>query len=136
MLANGYMVEESSRKQNIYGHIDFFVEHTSNPNSKKISIDVKGNRHLDCIWLELKNVRGNKGWLECCSDVIAFDIVELDSFCFFRRKDLLDFASKFKEIAKDKTEFNKLYTRKGRKDVLVKVKYEDINKLEIKKIKY
>jgi len=49
---------------------------------------------------------------------------------------LLDFASKFKEIAKDKTEFNKLYTRKGRKDVLVKVKYEDINKLEIKKIKY
>ena len=36
----------------------------------------------------------------------------------------------------DKKDYNKFYTRKkwGKKDVLVKVKYEDIKHLEIKKI--
>ena len=128
MKANGLEVTKSTRSEDIKQHIDYWL-HLPVFNSR-FSVDVKGNRHLDCIWLELKNVRGNKGWLDCCSNYIVLDIAELGGFCFFDRVRLLNFAQQFKEVAKNKTEFYKLYTRKGRKDVLVKVRYEDIKHIE------
>lgn len=128
MLSRGNTCVKSSRSDDMQKHIDFYVN--------DIPIDVKGNRHLDTIWLELKNVKGDKGWLECCSDYIVFDVVELNSFCFFDRNDLLLYASRFKEIAKDKTEYKKRYTRKNRLDVLIKVRYNDIKHLQKQIIEY
>lgn len=125
----GNVVIESSEEENIYKHIDFWV------NNK--SVDVKGSRHLNCIWLEIKNVHGNKGWLESEVDYIAFDVEELESFCVFNRSDLLMFIQdNVRETAKDKTEFMKYYTRLNRRDVLVKVRYDDIKHLLIQKLNY
>ena len=46
-----------------------------------MSVDVKGDRHLDCIWLETVNVNGDKGWLKGEAQFIVFDIIdELNSF--------------------------------------------------------
>lgn len=128
MISRGNTCVKSSKSDDINKHIDFYVN--------DIGIDVKGNRHLQTIWLELKNVKGNKGWLECCSEYIVFDIIEKSSFCFFKRKDLYNYAIQFKDVAKDKTEYKKRYTRKDRLDVLIKVKYADIEQYLIQEIKY
>lgn len=59
--------EKSSRKDDIYNHIDFYW---SRNGSEKISFDVKGvkkNKRNDTFkddsihWVELLNVKGNKG---------------------------------------------------------------------------
>ena len=128
MELRGNICIKSSRSDDINKHIDFYVN--------QFSVDVKGNRHLETIWLELKNVKGNKGWLEGEADYIVFDVVELKSFCFFNTEKLFNYVKDIKEIAKDKKDYNKLYTRKERKDVLVKVRYNDIKHLEKQKIKY
>ncbi len=128
MLSRGNTCIKSSKSDDINNHIDFYVN--------KFSVDVKGNRHLETIWLEINNVIGNKGWLQGKADYIAFDVIELNSFCFFYTKDLFDYVKNIKEITIDKNDYQKLYTRKNRKDVLVKVKYNDIKHLEKQRIKY
>ena len=110
MNIRGNTCVKSNKYDDINKHIDFYVNN--------IGIDVKGNRHLETIWVELQNVRGNKGWLKGDAEYIVFDIVELNSFCFFKRDELLQFCSNITEVAKDKTEYKKLYSRKDRDDIL------------------
>lgn len=78
MVARGNTCVKTSRKEDMQKHIDFYVN--------DIGVDVKGNRKLKTIWLELKNVRGDKGWLQGEAEIIVFDIVELQSFCFLIEK--------------------------------------------------
>tara|TARA_B100001939_G_scaffold325237_1_gene317830 strand:+ start:471 stop:935 length:465 start_codon:yes stop_codon:yes gene_type:complete len=122
MDAKGKWCLPSTKEQNIYDHIDFWIG--------EVGVDVKGNRHLECCWLELKNVIGKDGWLKGNADYIVMDIIELKSFIFFLRTDLLDYCQKITETTNDKKEFNKFYTRAGRKDLLVKVRYDDIKHLK------
>jgi len=127
----GNIINKSSKEEDIYQHIDFWV------NNK--GVDVKGSRHLECIWLELKNVNGDKGWLQGESEWIVFDVEELSSFCVFKRIDLLNYIlSTVKETTESKKDFLKYYTRKkwNRKDVLVKCRYYDIEHLLIQKLNY
>lgn len=128
MISRGNDCVKSRPHDNISNHIDFFV------NGK--GVDVKGSRHLETIWLELKNVNGYKGWLLGKAKYIVFDIEELKSFCFYDRVKLYNFVKDIKEIAKDKTEYMKLYTRENRNDVIVKVTYDDIKHLEFQQIPY
>ena len=128
MIERGNTCIKSSRYDYFNYHIDYYVN--------EIGVDVKGNRHLDTIWLELKNVKGLDGWLNGRAKLIVFDVIELKSFCFFNRIDLLDYVSNINEIAENKKDYKKLYTRKDRKDVLVKVKYDDIKHLQKQSIRY
>lgn len=130
MEQRGHKVTAATRNENIFKHIDFFVD--------SIGVDVKGNRHLDCIWLELDNVKGNKGWLRGEADYIVFDIVEMSSFCFFKREDLLQYVLDNVTEYTTSKEYNKFYTRSywGKKDKLIKVKYEDIEELLTQKLAY
>ena len=64
-------------------------------------------------------------------------IAEIDKFSVYLREDLLNHIKEnTNEYTEDKKEYNKFYTRKkwGKKDILVKYRYEDIKHLEIKKI--
>ena len=128
MEAKGKFVLTATREQNIYDHVDFWIDDKG--------VDVKGNRHLDCIWLETKNVHGNRGWLEGEAEYIVFDVKELKGFCFFARTDLLSYCQKIDERTHTKDDFNKIYTRSGRKDQLVKVRYDDIKHLQKGFLKY
>lgn len=131
MISRGHTVTAATRNENIFKHIDFFVD--------SVGVDVKGNRHLDNIWLELDNVKGNKGWLRGEATYIVFDVVELSSFCFFKREDLLNYVLKnVTETTTTSKEFGKFYTRSywGKKDKLVKVRYSDIEHLLTKKLAY
>ena len=131
MTSRGHEIYKSSKYDDIYRHIDFYIA--------GYSFDVKGHRHLDCIWLELTNVNGNKGWLKGEATYIVFDIVELKSFCFFKRKDLLNYVQEnITETTETKDEYNKLYTRAkwGKLDVITKVKFDDIKNLMKQSVAY
>lgn len=128
MIERGNTLIRSSSSEDMNDHIDYFVN--------DYSVDVKGNRDKNKIWLELVNVTGKKGWLYGKADFIAFDMTDLGCFCFFKTFDLLQVVKDVKEIAKNGTEFFKLYTRKTLKDKIVKVKYKDIKHLEKQKVCY
>jgi hypothetical protein len=130
MQARGNTVIKSLSHDDIHKHIDFYVN--------GFGVDVKGSRHLNCIWLETVNVLGNNGWLNGDADFIAFDIVELQSFSIYKRNDLLSFTKGITETTETKEDFLKIYSRTkwGRKDQLIKCRYNDIKHLETQIIKY
>ncbi len=122
----GLSWKKASQEDDWYKHIDCYVN--------EFGVDVKGNRHLNTIWLEYTNVNGNLGWLRGQAKYIAMHIDELDCFSIYYRSDLLTFVeNNVFEKTKDKHDYLKLYTRVkwNKKDQLVKVKYEHIKHLEI-----
>ena len=87
---------KSTKKEDVYDHIDFWWD---SPRKGIIGIDVKGlnkssrkdNSFDNTIhWLELKNVKGEDGWLKGKAEYIAFRT--LDDIIFVKREKLLSFA--------------------------------------------
>ncbi len=127
--SKGYKWTEATQEDDWYRHIDCYVNGHG--------VDVKGNRHLETIWLEHTNVNGNKGWLRGDAFYIAMFIIELDCFSIYKRTDLLKYINdNVKEESTNKYEYLKFYTRRkwGKKDKVVKVKYDYIKHLELKKL--
>jgi len=123
-------IKKSSPYEDKNYHIDYYINGGS--------FDIKAKRHLKTIWLEKKNINGNDGWLLGKVQYIAFDILELKCFCIFKRIDLYNHIKNINEYTTNKFEYNKIYTRSkwGKKDEIIKVKYEDIKNLEILKLPY
>ncbi len=123
-------IKKSNDYQDTRLHIDYYI------NNK--GFDVKAKRHLETIWLEKKNVNGFDGWLLGKADYIVFDILELNSFCIFKRQDLYNHIKDISEYTTNKYEHNKIYTRSkwGKKDELIKVTYNEIKHLEVFKLSY
>jgi hypothetical protein len=128
--SKGVDIIKSSREDDIFKHIDFYIN--------GVGIDIKSRRHLNCIWLERTNVHGKNGWLRGEAKYIGLEIVELKSFCFFKRIDLLEYVSRFNETTSSKDCYFKWYTRRdwNRKDEIIKVRYKDIHHLETKRLSY
>jgi len=134
----GFFVIKSSKEEDIKDHIDFYSE------NRKFSFDVKGEKKLnrkdkstdsDIIWIENKNVRGDKGWLYGKATHIVF---ELDGyFNFISRCKLASFMEKFidDKVVYNKKEYKKWYRRKGRKDIITFIYKKDINHLIEKRVK-
>lgn len=129
VISLGLRYNKATQKEDWYNHIDCYVN--------DFGVDVKGNRHLETIWLEVKNVNGNKGWLQGKAFYIAMFIKELNAFSIYKRLDLLNhIKNNTKEYTEYKKEYNKFYSRKkwGKKDILVKYRYNDIKHLELRQI--
>lgn len=91
----GMIVSFAEEKEDMYQHIDLWVEHKGN--MKGIGIDVKGrkkdrqkdNKFNDNIhWIERQNVNGRNGWLYGSAKSIAFRTN--DYVIFVPRKRLID----------------------------------------------
>lgn len=124
--SKGLRYNKAAQEDDWYRHIDCYVN--------GYGVDIKGNRHLETIWLEYTNVNGNKGWLRGEALYIAMHIKELDAFSIYYREELLKFVEEnVQEETTYKNDYFKFYTRKkwGKKDMVVKVKYEDIKHLEL-----
>jgi len=119
---SGVECKRSSKMQDIYDHIDVIDE-------KGITYDVKGYKGFHFVWLEFMNVRGNKGWMKGRADRIAFWLN--DKFYVVNRQTLYDWCKEHLPNVPpqyDKSMFYTPYRRKGRKDILIKVKVEDVTK--------
>lgn len=129
---NNIEVKNSSKKENMYKHIDFYLT----KNGKVESVDFKGAKRksrtdseydYDLVWIEIQNVRGNKGWIYGEADFIVFE--REDHYIFIPRKRIVEYA----ESIQDKTVYHKkyiekLYQRKNREDIIFFTTFQNIFK--------
>lgn len=148
MIKNGFEIKKSSDEEDIYGHIDFYIRNEMGV----FSVDVKSKRKLskneseqdsDWVYIEFKNVQGNRGWINGDANLIAFE--REDCFIIAERSKILDLCQfkceenqsnglSFPEFARDAK--YQYYSRKGRSDLICLAHIEDIkkcNSMEFKK---
>ena len=124
--AKGLVYKKSTQQDDWYRHIDCYVN--------GYGVDIKGNRHFEKIWLEYTNVNGNNGWLRGQALYIAMHISELNAFSIYFREELLKFVeSNVQDETTNPLDYFKFYTRRKweKKDMIVKVRYNDIKHLEL-----
>ena len=133
----GGKAKKSTKQEDILLHVDFWWHDLE---GNKYGIDVKGikknNRHdqtkdSSIHWVELQNVRGEKGWVYGEAVYIAF--MTSDSVLFVPRKKLAKFVE---DMIQNKSIVNVNpkecyipYQRAGRLDIIVKVPTSDLIKL-------
>jgi hypothetical protein len=133
----GWQVSLSSKDENIDEHWDFHLS----KDAGNFKVEVKSakrirrndsNSNPDYIWVELRNVRGEVGWLFGKADLIAFE--NESSFIFVKRLDLLAVVNKkvnlVAKVHDPKDALYKIYTRNGRKDKLTLLRTNDIEEIK------
>lgn len=126
----GLTVKKSSIKEDRVKHVDYWLAFNE---KGKWGVDVKGNNLPDEIWVELKNVAGNPGWLHGGAKIIAFDMPEEGGFSVVDRVNLREYVDQNVdlEVVSDKRDaYKKLYRRKDRQDLITKLNLRDIRSLE------
>ena len=130
----GYECKKSTRNQDIYEHWDVNIKNTTT----SLLVDVKGLKKIDrndsavnedYVWLEIRNVKGEVGWLYAKeSDGFVFETYNY--FYYVDKKDVQKIKEeKVKEIYVDNPNdaLYKLYKRRGNdKDELTMVKTIDL----------
>lgn len=135
MTSLGLTVRGVTEEEDMFEHIDFFVDEES--------YDVKGHKRIgrharydkDVIWIERTNVKGNKGWLFGSAKYIVFLIA--DEFWVIDRLDLVKYVEDeipYKAILSKKG-YKTWYRRKDRLDCVTYVYPDDIEKLVKKRYK-
>jgi hypothetical protein len=133
----GWQVRPSSKNENIEQHWDFHIS----KDAENFKVEVKSAKRirrndseaqLDYTWVELRNVRGEIGWLFGKADLIAFE--KEAAFIFVKRLDLLAVVNKkvnlVAKVRDPKDTLYKIYTRDGRKDKLTLLPASDIEEIK------
>lgn len=120
---------KTSERVDKYDHVDFIV-------GKKTPVDLKGDKNTDAVWLEVKNVWGGKGSLYGKAEYMVIEYLDISTYVFYDRLELVRYIEKFKDVCKHKSDYHCLYTREGNKDQIVKVKEKDIRPYEKHRFQY
>lgn len=120
--------------QDQFKHIDFYVDIGGD---NKISVEVKSRKKIkrsdtnindEYVWVEFKNVQGNRGWLYGKADCVAFE--RENDFLIVNRKLLARLCEKLCDLTKINTDVKlPLYTgyqRRNRNDLVSLIKMSDI----------
>lgn len=100
---------------------------------KKIS---RSDAHFNSSihWIEIKNVHGKSGWLYGMADYISFETN--DSWLIVKRSNLIKMVEdKLIMVFTDAPQPYKMYSRKGRHDVLTIVPIEDLKGIKTREVK-
>lgn len=98
-----------------------------------MTVDVKSMTNPDSLWIELKNVQGNEGWLY--GDCTHFAFERKDFFQIVRKFDLINLVDELVDkdcmVESTKDSLYKVYSRKnfGRDDLISKIKFEDLDRI-------
>lgn len=126
----GLDVKKSSHTEDIHEHVDYWLAHN---NMGRWGVDVKGNNLPDEIWVELKNVQGNAGWLYGGAKIIAFDMPEEGGFSIVDRAELMHYTEdELKDavmVANKRDAYKQKYRRKDRQDLITKLNLHDLRVL-------
>jgi hypothetical protein len=133
----GWKVSISSQHENIHEHWDYLIERKT----ESYRVEVKSEKRLmrnedvpqqNFIWVELKNVHGELGWLFGRADLIAFERGR--TFLIITTNDLKKLVKEkvdLKSIVKNPNEaLYRIYQRKGRKDKLTLLPMKDIEEIK------
>ena len=106
-------------------HVDYHCK-------MQFKVDVKSIKDSSTIWVEIKNVQGEKGWLYGSATHFAFERDKY--FVMVRKEDLIKLVKRLttKERVQDpKDALYKLYSRTkyGRKDLLTKITPKDLRSI-------
>lgn len=124
-------IEKASREDDMYRHIDVWIESSS--------FDVKAGKKInrsdvmpnyDIHWIELRNVNGKKGWLFGEADYIAFELEK--TWCVCPRKSLISSLRDkidFSDFTTDRDDMFRVYRRKNRLDAIIKVDSDFLTKV-------
>ncbi|MFN8410989.1 MAG: hypothetical protein U0Z26_01240 [Anaerolineales bacterium] len=128
----GWKVSASSGEENIHEHWDYLIEREK----EAFKVEVKSKKRIDrkadksqndFIWVELRNVRGETGWLFGKADLIAFETEK--TFLIVKKPDLLKTVNKkvdlVAKVKSPKDAVYKIYKREGRKDKLTLLPMSD-----------
>ena len=127
--------------QEQYNHIDFVI---SPKDGISYGVDVKATKRTarhdsnlssEKIWVEFQNEEGQLGWLYGQSKYIVFDKSDENGFYWIPLESLREFCQEhciqgFASDAHDS--LYKLYTKKGRNDVISQILFSDLKKLPYK----
>ena len=132
-----FIVRKSSLSEDRHKHIDFFLEQ----DHFKYSVDVKARKKTtrgdvkvndEWTWIEFKNVLGRKGWLYGEADYIAFE--RANDFLMVNRENLVKFCEDKVDletmVSRAYQAEYKVYQRQGRKDLITRVRMDDLANLE------
>jgi len=130
----GYDIKDATTQEDMHQHFDVIIS----KEGAEIKVEIKALKRLtrsaksslrDLMWVELKNVRGNPGWLYGNAKIIAQQFENY--FLLVSRTLLKEFVeqrvSKIK-VKSPKDAIYKIYTREkwGRKDQITLIKVTDI----------
>lgn len=122
----------ATKEQDMFEHWDMIVEgHKVDVKARK-KVSRRDADYSDKYnWVELRNVRGNKGWLFGQADAIVFEMK--DSWIFVRVKDLQEFIKiklNYTYVSNPHYALYQLYSRG--KDAMTLVLNDDLKKLAFK----
>lgn len=129
--AAGWDVKPAPPIQDYECHIDFVITWVGDPavNNGKVvrdgaefTVDVKSDSMADTVWIEIRNIHGDAGWLYGDADFIAFRREK--GFLLVDRVKLRDWINENVEkvyVTNKRDALMKVYTRNGRKDMITKV---------------
>jgi hypothetical protein len=133
----GWKVSASSSDENIHAHWDYLIE----KDEAAFKVEVKSKKRIqrnedksqnDFIWVEIRNVRGETGWLFGQADLIAFE--KEKTFLIVKKPDLLKTVNKkvdlVAKVKNPKDAIYKIYKREGRKDKLTLLPMNDIEEIK------
>ena len=131
----GFAVDDSSREQDMFEHIDLFLT----KEDKTYSFDIKAMKKINrydsssqdkMIYVEFKNVRGNEGWLYGKAQFIVFETTS--TFEIVHRESLAKYCervvNKRQRVSRASEALYKVYTRDGRKDLISLIELDKIPK--------
>lgn len=127
----------ATKYENIVQHFDFVVEMEKDIFVKVEVKSVKSRRRglppdPRVIFVELKDIHGNAGWLYGKADLIAFQ--QLDGFVFVPRDRLVKFVEELRpqcRISLQSGVYHTLYSRSSRQDLIIVLDIEDILPLSV-----
>tara|TARA_R100000231_G_scaffold22927_1_gene21721 strand:- start:53 stop:637 length:585 start_codon:yes stop_codon:yes gene_type:complete len=130
---NDIPTKVSSRQQDMKYHIDGYMR---NGESYDVKSAKAGYKDKGLLLVEISNVAGNKGWCNPDPEApkwINFYLDDKECFLCVKNSDLYDYVVKNTKIrtkiTDDKSEAQKNgfgYTRKGREDLMIWIKKEQI----------
>ena len=136
MAVQSQDIRRATQEENIQGQFDLVCD--------GVRYDVKAEKKYhrkdkypdnSTVWIEIRNVNGDRGWIKGEADKIAF--LKGDTFNIVDRKNLFILVQdKVRDLTiYDIKQYCKLYRRTGRKDVVTYLSFRNIEHLIEKTIK-
>lgn len=130
----GWVVNKAHQQEDMYEHFDYIIFKDGEVHRVEVKSRKRINRHDeifqdDYIWIELENVRGDKGWLYGTADLIAFE--EENDFKLVKREDLVRIVELLVKPEKVESPYKalyRLYNRNNRGDKLTLIRSVDLEK--------
>lgn len=141
LISRGFIVRDATLAEQLK-HIDLFV----NYNGVEVGFEIKARKKINrsdssfqdsLVWIEIKNVNGDDGWLFGQANYIVFEREK--DFIVIDREKLVSFVMSTcdftKTVCSAKEALYCNYQRKGRRDSITLIKNIDIESLAKKIVK-